>query len=294
MQIVMLGHTNAGKTSYMSAMYREMAVKGAGGFSVRAVDPQHHRRLLSTGRALLEGRYPDPSDRRHEYALSLRHAAAPLLDFTWKDYRGGAMLDRLDVEDAAQLIADLKSADGILLFLDSLDLQRNAVARQKIRNLTAVIFSALEGRQAPTPVAITLTKSDLLDVSAGDRLLEPFDSFVRAVGGQRSVIGTFIPVACGPLPQNVVLPVLFCLYFGLRAHAERVHADLTEAYEAARYFRARSSWINDWKTSFQGKLSNRQMAETAYAIALQEWQTLEPLLGPLQRLDTFVHTIDIF
>lgn len=295
MQIVMLGHTNAGKTSYMSAMYRTMALDGIAGFRVRAKDDRAHQQLLAAGTGLLKGNYPAPSDRRHEYVLTLRHAASPLIDFTWKDYRGGALRDRSSVGDTRQLLEDLTNADAIVLFLDSVDLQNSAAARRKIRDLTTVVFQALENREGTTPIVIALTKSDLIDESKIDRMLEPFDSFIQAVQTQRYVIGTLVPVACGPEPTNVVLPVLFCLYFGVRHNAEVMVANLKGAESQAMRYTARDTAYDRWiNGKLFGERTNRERAIEAYRQAEQEYRRLEPLLLPIQRLEYMLGPIEIF
>jgi GTPase SAR1 family protein len=295
MQIVMLGHTNAGKTSYMSAMYRTMALEGIGGFRVRAGNERAHQQLLAAGTGLLRGNYPAPSDRRHEYSLTLRHSASALLDFTWKDYRGGALRDRSTVDDTRQLLADLTNADAIVLFLDSVDLQNSASARMKIRNLTTVVFQALENRTGTTPIVITLTKSDLIDESRIDQMLSPFDSFIQAIRTQENVIGTLVPVACGLEPSNVVLPVLFCLYFGVRHNAEVTYANLVAAHGQAQSYAARDTAYNRWiDGKLLGNKTNREYALEAFFRAQQEYSLLEPLLGPIERLEYLLGPMKIF
>ncbi|GAA2853033.1 hypothetical protein Acy02nite_51040 [Actinoplanes cyaneus] len=295
MQIVMLGHTNAGKTSYMSAMYRTMALEGIGGFRVRAKNERAHQQLLTAGTGLLRGTYPAPSDRRHEYTLTLRHAASPLIDFTWKDHRGGALRDRSTVDDTRELLEDLTGADAIVLFLDSVDLQNSEAARRKIRNLTTVVFQALENRTGTTPIVIALTKCDLIDESRIDRMLEPFGSFIQAIRQQQYVIGTLVPMACGPEPRNVDVPVLFCLYFGVRHHADAMVANLNEAAASARRFAARDTAYDRWINGrLRGEKTNRELAADAYLKAEREYRRLEPMLRPIQQLEHLLGPIEIF
>jgi hypothetical protein len=57
----MLGHSDAGKTTYMSLMY-EMMGRGVGGFVVSAENPDDHVRLSAAAKAIRTGRYPPVSD----------------------------------------------------------------------------------------------------------------------------------------------------------------------------------------------------------------------------------------
>jgi GTPase SAR1 family protein len=292
--IVMLGHTNAGKTTYMALMYRAMATEGVSGFRIRAQDEQHHRQLLTAGNGILRGQYPRPSDRRDEYPLSLRHAASPLIDFSWKDYRGGALRDLSTALDTSQMLDDLKAADAIILFFDSVDLQRSQVARQKVRDLTTIVYRTLQDRTQPTPIVITLTKSDLVDLANRDRRLEPFESFIVGLSGQASVIGTVIEVACGPQPQNVMVPVLFCLYFGLTAKAAVLYRTIVQTTAKAEALRARDNLWDRMRSAVTGEETYRNLSDRAYRRAFEEYQSLEPLIGPIERLQYMLGEISVF
>ena len=66
----MLGHSGAGKTTYVSLMYAEMH-KGVAGFRVRAGDDDHHRQLMADAKAIRAGTYPAATHRRARYDLAL-------------------------------------------------------------------------------------------------------------------------------------------------------------------------------------------------------------------------------
>jgi GTPase SAR1 family protein len=122
MNIVMLGHSNAGKTTYMSSMYRELATRGVNGFWLCAQEDADHRRLLTAANGVAVGRYPPASDRRGEYPLTLRYGSNQVIDFNWKDHRGGALREKSSSSQTKALLDDVAGADAIMLFLDSADL----------------------------------------------------------------------------------------------------------------------------------------------------------------------------
>jgi hypothetical protein len=121
MQIVMLGHSNAGKTTYMALMY-ELMHEGYQGFQIRATTPADHAQLLGDARAIRQGDYPPPTSRRQKHNFSLNFQGRPVSDFTWSDYRGGAITERSTNEDKAALLADLRRSDAIVIFADAHEL----------------------------------------------------------------------------------------------------------------------------------------------------------------------------
>ena len=82
--------------------------------SIGAARDEDHRRLSGLAAAITEGRYPPPSDQRGSYEFQLRHAGRPVVDFTWQDYRGGAITERSTSTQAQELRKDLGEADAII------------------------------------------------------------------------------------------------------------------------------------------------------------------------------------
>jgi hypothetical protein len=278
----MLGHPNAGKTTYMSSMYKVMAADGLAGFRVRAKSDGDHYQLMSIANRIGRGDYPAPSDRHSEYELTLRHGASALLDFLWRDYRGGALLDRSATADTKQLLDDLETADAIVLFMDSVDLQRSSIARQKVRGLTTLLFRALSGRDRLTPIVVVLTKADLVNPNE-DRGLEVFDSLVDAVSTNQLVVGMGIEVACGPYPQNVEVPVLFCLYFGLASEAVYLDALVQQSAVTVNAFLARDTWWNRFKSGLSGDPSNASWPRWSTPRPSLSTRPCRACLDPLRR-----------
>src|SRR3954470_10076158 len=92
MDILMLGKSNAGKTSYVSAMYDAMN-GGVGGFTVRTERAADHQRLRRNAQQMRSGRFPEATSRRSVYPLQLWHDQDRVFDFVWRDYRGGALTE---------------------------------------------------------------------------------------------------------------------------------------------------------------------------------------------------------
>jgi len=291
MKIVMLGHSSAGKTTYVSLMYDIMRA-GIEGFTLRTEELHDHRALMSTARAIRSGRYPEPSHQRACYDLVLQHNGDDVFPFTWRDYRGGALREKsVDSPQARELYADLKEADAILLFADAQRLATRPSAAEA-RMLVTHVMRALGARDdALVPIVVVFTKCDLVDLGDDDvdeRIIAPFRRLLEAADRSDNALGLAVPVVCGPEPVNVELPVLTCLCIGLlsRVHAlgelVRHHSERAESFDAKDTLVDRfTSWWND-------EPSYAELAQRQRRMALYELERLEPLIEPAERLQALL------
>lgn len=292
MNIMMIGPSGTGKTSYMASMYREMSISGVNGFWVRAQRDTDHRSLVSLAAAIAKSRYPKASDVRQTYDLTLRHSANALLDFVWSDYRGGVLRES-EGSQFDEFIKDTGSADAVLLFLQATDLVgRRAAMRARIRDLTNIVFEAIDGRQQIVPIIVVVTKADL--VEPDDQTLKPLDGFVEAAQADMRVRATIVPTVCGPKPENVMLPVMFALYFGLRAKAEGLTATIHYCNELATYAQNHASVADHLKSRLKGEPTNTEVAAAMRSRAQREYDTLQPLLGPVNALGEMLSGVNVF
>lgn len=297
MNIVMLGHSGAGKTTYVSLMYQAMQ-RSTGGFTVRADKDKHHRQLLADADEILRGRYPDPTHQRTSYPLTLKYHDDDVMPFRWRDYRGGALNDRSTGADAAELHEDLVGADGIVLLVDAVKLNSDPRAARDIRRLTTLILPALEAREEVlTPLVIGVTKCDLVDLDGAgvlDRLFDPFEQLINAVGATRHIHGTLTPLACGPDPVNVAVPVLWALRFGVMGRAMRAHAAYETATAGAEHAYRNDTIADRIGSWWRDEPSWASIGDRQRGIALAELQILQPLIEPVDRLGALLDEINGF
>jgi GTPase SAR1 family protein len=292
MRIVMVGHEGVGKTTYVACMYREMATSGLHGFWVRANSDGEHRRLLSAATRVAQSSYPPPSEQRSTYGLTLRHGSTALIDFTWGDYRGGVMRESQTAQ-SEEFLEDAMSADAVLIFIESTDLAGSrARGRARIRDLTNLAFQIIDRREVLVPIVLVITKSDLIE--NGEIPVEPLTNFLTAVNGDQRVRATIAPVVCGPQTSNLLLPVMFSLYFGLLVRAAELQARADAAEQTAIVAEAGRS-LGDWvRSRLAGVATNGELAQLARRQAWIEYKNLEPLLGPVRALGTMLAEVPVW
>lgn len=297
MEIVMLGHSAAGKTTYVSLMYSVMNT-GIGGFSVRARQDDDGSRLARAARAIRIGQYPAPTDQRDVFDLILRHNGADVFPFTWRDYRGGTLREKTDSSQARELHNDLKRADGIVLFCDSVALLNESRAGRDVRALVSHVQRAVDAREKRlTPLVIALTKADLVDLEDEkviERLKAPFMPLAQAVAATEHVVGTMIPVACGPAPVHVHIPVLWSLRFGIIGRVHELEASIEAKIESANSWAAQDTLWNRFTSAWNDETPAWRHAAALRQQAYTEYQIYEPLIDPANKLGGILDGVPVF
>lgn len=265
----MLGHSNAGKTTYMAMMYQLMNIQGYRGFRIVATDPHRHAELLENARAIQFDRYPPLTARHSEYDFTLYFEGREISDFTWNDYRGGAIMERSTSPDTAALLKDLAVSDAIVIFADAYELATSPTSHANIEDLTDLMHRAIEERANAKPLVLAFTKADLIRKASDWAIaVKPFESVRRAMGTSRNVNATTVTVSCGHNVKAVQVPVLWCLSYGLANEAnalrDRVAYYQKRADEHARndtIFNRVGSWWKGEESEHQKQLRYLERAQ---------------------------------
>ncbi|MET9059597.1 TRAFAC clade GTPase domain-containing protein [Streptomyces antibioticus] len=284
MNIVMLGHSNAGKTTYIAMMY-DLMRRGYGGFKIRAQDGALDRELRSAADAVRQGSYPPPSSRREQHVFRLSHGRRTVADFTWTDYRGGALSGRTDDEETSRVLAELTEADGIVVFVDAPHLAEDARGAREVRRLTVLLQRAMEGRTSRIPVVLAYTKADLLPPGdAWARATAPLDPLQRSLDGAAMVRAATVALSCGPRPAGVQVPVLWCLAQHLSIRVEDLEHELAVSRRLAEEAKNKSGLWNSFVSTLDGVESEYRKWQRHEQEAKAEAKELAPLKRPAKRL----------
>lgn len=287
MNILMLGHSSVGKTTYMASMYGLMQA-GVERFSLTSKYIRDHDDLVSLARDIQRDTYPPPTAVKSSYEFWLKYDGQRFFPFTWSDYRGGALIEHGSGDDARQLVRDLSKCDGILVFCDSEQAASRRGAGRDIRRMTSLIGEALSQVKRPIPIGIVFTKYDLVE-EIDEHMWASVEGLCQVVDASENFAGVVIPVACGSRPENIELPLLFLLYCGVAL----THDALVEQMEDGRRRGDRYAQeadehpIWDFIDSIFGD-SDSDRAVEAYERVEQKWAELEPLIEPCQSLGQYL------
>jgi energy-coupling factor transporter ATP-binding protein EcfA2 len=292
MKILMLGHSGVGKTTYMASMYGTLQ-EGIDGFSLRAEDESVGNDLLTIAQAIARNQYPKPTDQRGEYRFKLRYEDKSFFEFTWIDYRGGVFKEGSASSQVQQLLEDLKKADGILVFCDGEALARGEKGDAEIGRMMSLIGQALARIDKPIPLAVILTKSDLVPRVNG-HLPAPLLGLQEAVSASGTVSGTFIRVACGRRPANVEKPVLFVLQQGIQNRVSHLRGQVKGHEQRKRALESQANVFDDFFSWVFNERSYRDLAAEQAEEARKLLRKIEPLTLPAQALSEHLEGLTVF
>ncbi len=118
MNILMVGHSRAGKTSYMAGLYKQFGDEPEG-FGLWMSDSNKRDNLIRLADGIMRGYYPNGTDIASQYLFYLQYDNELLIPFNWYDYRGGALSESSKYSaDAQELLRRMNSADALIVFLD--------------------------------------------------------------------------------------------------------------------------------------------------------------------------------
>ena len=215
MKILMIGHTGAGKTSFMAGMYRNLGNKTTG-YGIYAINESQRNQLERTSKNLESGIYPAGTDIQSTYQFEFRVNNKVLMPFEWVDYRGGALYSTNNKEAELQiLMSQINNCDALIVFLDGTKLTRNSWDNQTEYDvILSCIHQAL--RQKRTfwfPVSFVVTKFDTL--SEDDKLigLKYFESFFSQCNNSADVHAMLSKsIVNAHQFSSTLYPLLFSIY----------------------------------------------------------------------------------
>lgn len=295
MKIVMVGNTGVGKTTYMASLYGALQ-REIEGFSLKAVRDDDHARLCQLAKTIQTGKYPDLTDQRSEYDFNLRHKTKEILDFSWADYRGGAITASTKDEQTNLLITDLKSADGIMMFCDCDALVRNDHRSNQIGRMATLVNQALQNVDHIICLGVIFTKVDMVR-QISDNHFSYFQGLISAINASQYVLGSFIPVSCGSPFINVPMPLLFTLYGSVILKLAILEKEVKAHYANAEYWIEKSKgfsgflrWVGD---SWNGSTTDEQMAVNEYQKSVEKYEKHQALVEPVQALVDYVQKLPL-
>ena len=195
MRITMLGTSGSGKTCFMNAMTELFVQNSIGGFKLRNKerDVQGEGNIITStlggSDSFERGMFPLGTNDTTVYDLELRNGVSHVVDITWLDYRGGAIVDiarnQGEVADAMELHVALLASDVILVFVDSalLKLCMDKGNDLTVRRLTGavVIEPLLEEIKEKNPDAVVfflLSKYDSSFIDKTEAVFEEMRDYV--------------------------------------------------------------------------------------------------------------------
>ncbi len=270
MNILTLGHSGAGKTTFLLALYAQL-IHSYDGFSIEHDASELYRaeelaRLIGY---LKRGHYPEPSNLSLDYKFHLCkriNNRDRRLSFTLYDYRGGALSERsTESPDVGELHQRISNADAVIAILDGEALMQNlSIHNRHFDRLLHHIHSAIcqnKNKNRWLPVSFVVTKGDKYGL---EELLtsEGFMYFKRGI--MSNIVCSDYVKSCYTVTkvnsqqnENTALPLLFSILHSISRYSDKI----VNRYEEDRAQMGLSERLFEWlsrdkKTAITRSLHN--------------------------------------
>lgn len=295
LNVMMVGFSGTGKTSYMGAMYEIFNRRGYNGFRIRAIDNAHHKAFSSIGRRLSKGIYPDNTSIRDVYEFDLFYNDENILRFNWTDYRGGVLGERGN-DELGQVVSQIVKADALIVFLDTPRFVSEPAASvkllAKIQHLIQAAISHMKNDFLV--VSFAMTKFDCIG-DCGKLVKSPawnrFNEITRMLSENEKVFGLKSTISVGSTCLNVEYPFLRSMSMGLLLRMKQLAQKCDAAKERADRYASEGGVFDEIGTFFkkvfvdsdaESKL-DRAMVELQKAV--RHYEKFEKLQPPLERIN---------
>jgi GTPase SAR1 family protein len=246
-KITMVGVSGSGKTCFVYAMHNYMSI-AQNGFIFTAKNPDVDLDL-SDGwdQIAYDGVWPDGTTTSQEYDFYVQYANTKIMEFSWCDYRGGALLDRSTETDTANLLKRINDSSCLVITIGADTMKEiidgNVRKAKEFTRLSNIInrFSAENGRRIP--IVISLTKADMYTTDEQKKLLSIIKTYFNILFvPDADWLVSIIPIQLGSSlgknedgsvsgriePRNVQIPVLFFVSAVLREMTTTMSAKLKD------------------------------------------------------------------
>lgn len=292
MNIVMIGHSNAGKTTYMAALYKRMSQgiydytmrvsiwnmfmrhvcgtynnNNEGDFHYSINDAQQEEKDLQLlADQLMRGVYPPSTAIRQYYSFKLQYKDLEGVNFDWFDYRGGALVERTSQSsDVEELNRQISKSDALLVFIDSTQLVRfNAEDRRSLRRLVYLVRNAFtkvqQSEEHYFPVSFLLTKDDLCNgnvlESQGFRYID--QELFSEIRESKSIAALLTWIT---INKKSILNVHWPLFFSIMHNMYKFSKEVHDAYQDRAKKRGIFSSIKEYFTDEDKNATNARIKE---------------------------------
>lgn len=234
MNILMVGHSGAGKTSFMAGMYKFLG-NSTDGYGIRAKKTNQQKQLERMAQQLSYGRYPSSTDIQQMYNFEFTCNGDDVMPFNWMDYRGGILLsDDPDEEDMDKFMEALTQADALVVFLDGTKLiERTAKWNMEYDILLSCIANSLNVKhQSWFPICFVVTKCDLVPDGASFYGLNRFGTLFEQISSSKTV-GAML-LQCTINSESYFAPFLalsYCIHGGAPIYIQKRNEAMNRAAE---------------------------------------------------------------
>jgi len=260
----------------------------------------------------IDGEWPQGNTVTNNYDFTVMFKSNPLMEFSWSDYRGGAILERSTEKDVKDLQERIHGSECLIVCIgaDAIkDIISGGSSRiREMRRLNSLIMQYAKENKRRIPIIFALTKADLYTVEDQKKLLGIIKTYFSSLYVEGAHwLHAIVPVTLGKIdnswedtkihgtiaPKNIHIPVMFFLQSILKERIANIQKKLNgiksdrETYHQEIINNQGRSW---WDKLWNGDSTKKRKSE------IESLNTDEKkLIGQLDELDqAFANMKDMF
>ena len=281
-KITMLGVSNSGKTCFIYAMYDFMQ-KVQKGFTFITKDPDVDLDLNEGWESIaFDGIWPAGTQKTLLYDFSILFNSNPIMEFSWCDYRGGAITERSTDQDVKELHSRIFDSGCLIICIGADTIKEiingNYRRRRELIRLNNLITRFGVQNKRRIPIVFTLTKADLYTAEDYKKLLTIIKEYFSSLYVKGSNwLHAIVPVTLGKFkytnnnridgvvsPKNVHVPVMFFLHsilkeriFEIQNKLSGISVDRNNYKAEIRENQGKSWWDKLWNGDNTNTLNSK-------------------------------------
>ncbi len=286
---MMIGHSGAGKTTYIAAMYAVMQ-SGINGFSIKADKKDLHEQLKLLSDNLQKGYYPNSTDIHSVYKFNLRYNSEDVLPFTWYDYRGGALLQsKRESDEVKDLDKKIRDSNALIVFLDGEKIMRNDYDVQKeYRRTQLFIQRAISNLSDDSimPISLVITKADTpgMDLNKSP-MIRHIERTWEAMTQNEKVVGILSSTVINQNEiVNVHFPFLNSMCFGLKRERDKIEGEINKHVTKGDSLNESANIFDSIWSAIVGEESYKELADKEYNKAKRKIAVYDQLIDRTNRI----------
>lgn len=297
MNIMMLGDSGVGKTSFMTCSYGLMR-QGIENFSIDSTTDEQREKFDRLIKNFMDnGTYPAATDKQSTYEFNFFNNDDYVMTFKWTDFKGGTVNYDDDDEDVKALKRGIKEADAVLLFIEAEKLLNDSDTQMEVMTLHYYLNQCASANNKALTIMPLFTKFDLAIEHTDDldnlwkRLTEPFSELEKLSDLNDNITFAPMPIACAPhCMMHLDWVMLFLMVKGIVLHHLKDSEEIMTKYK-----RAESEWNEGSAIADFFGLSDKR--DNARRIALElkpKVEMLEKMEKAYERLAEFLNGYEMW
>ena len=299
MNIVMVGDSAVGKTTFMMSTYGLMSEGEIGGFKVRCKDERARKKLENAFQAFrTRGVYPPATVQMHEYEYDFFcDVRDNVMSFTLTDIRG----ESIHSYDIDELDEKLRSADTMMLFLNGYDIVQGLDISEQIDDIYILMNNSFSCGDKEKLIMVVFTQMDRVEEFDADVyacLLDSVKEIKKISDNNPNISYQPVPTACSldcmmDLDFTMVTMMLFGYRTEVMARRKKLEDELDEIN---RLFGANDGilvGLGRGVLDFFGLDEKKNEARRRYAAIQSELKEYDKMIAKFEKLSKFYDDYEI-